>query len=160
MTLRSLLPFGREPLPATDLGGDVFRSLHREIDRVFDDMVRGLPALDIGRSLPRLDVRDTDTGLEVVADLPGMAEGDIDIRLTDNNLIIQGAKKAGADEEKEGWRLHERTYGAFLRTVPLPYAIDAENVTATYDKGVLTIALPKSATARETSRRIEVKTAS
>lgn len=159
MTLRSLLPFGRETMPATDLGGDVYRSLHREIDRVFDDMFRGMPTLGVGRTAPRLDVRDTDTGLEVVADLPGMAEGDIDIRLTDNNLIIQGEKKAETEEEKEGWRLHERTYGSFLRTVPLPYAIEAEKVSATYDKGVLTVTLPKSATAKETSRRIEVKTA-
>ncbi|MGC2856947.1 Hsp20/alpha crystallin family protein [Novispirillum sp. DQ9] len=156
MTLRSLLPFGRETLPATDLGGDVFRSLHREIDRVFEDMFRGMPTLDVGRAVPRLDVRDTDTGMEVVADLPGMDEGDIDIRLTDNNLIIQGHKKVESDEEKEGWRLHERTTGSFLRTVPLPYAIEAEKVTAHYDKGVLTIALPKSPTAKETSRRIEV----
>lgn len=173
MTLRSLLPFGRDMMPATDMskatsgdwGTDVFRSLHREIDRVFDDMVRGSPMLDIGHAIPRLDVRDTDHGLEVVADLPGLDESDIDIRLTDNNLIIQGHKKAEKDSEveggeKEGWRLRERTYGSFLRTVPLPYAVDEGKVTATYDKGVLTIMLPKSPTAKETTRRIEVKKAS
>lgn len=160
MTLRSLLPFGRDVMPATDPGGDVFRSLHREIDRVFEDMMRGVPAWDAGRVVPRLDVRDTETGLEVVADLPGMDEADIDIRLTDNTLIIQGEKKAEKDEEREGWRLRERTIGSFLRTVPLPYAVDEDKVAATYDKGVLTIALPKSAQAKETTRRIEVKKAS
>ncbi len=169
MTLRSLLPFGRDMMPATDMsrdwGADVFRSLHREIDRVFDDMMRGTPMLDVGHAVPRLDVRDTEHGLEVVADLPGLDENDIDIRMTDNNLIIQGHKKAEKDSavegrDKEGWRLHERSYGSFLRTVPLPYAIDEGKVTATYDKGVLTIELPKSPTAKEATRRIEVKKAS
>ncbi|MFA7430702.1 MAG: Hsp20/alpha crystallin family protein [Rhodospirillaceae bacterium] len=156
MTLRSLLPFGRDMVPATDLGGDVFRSLHREIDRVFDDMMRGVPMLDVGRAMPRLDVRDAPDGLEVVADLPGMDEKDIDIRLTDNSLILQGEKKAESDEEKEGWHLHERSYGSFMRRVPLPYGVDEANVSATYDKGVLKITMPKSPTAKETARRIEV----
>ncbi|KJS37220.1 MAG: hypothetical protein VR70_12845 [Rhodospirillaceae bacterium BRH_c57] len=163
MTLRSLLPFGRDMMPATDMsrdwGTDVFRSLHREIDRVFDDMMRGAPTLEIGHAVPRVDVRETDHGLEVAADLPGMDEKDIDIRLTDNTLMIQGHKKAEKEEEKEGWRLRERSYGSFLRTVPLPYAVDEGKVIATYDKGVLTIELPKSPTAKETTRRIEVKKA-
>lgn len=168
--LRSLLPFGRDPTPPAglmDLG-----ALHREIDRLFDDMLRGWPAgsaltsamapgAGIGTHLPRIDLRDAGETVEVRADLPGMEEKDIDLRLTDpRTLIIQARRSAEADTSKDGWHVHERSVGTFLRTVPMPCEIDAEKVTATYDKGVLTITLTKAPDAQATARRIEVTKAS
>lgn len=157
---RSLTPFGREaasPFSLADIG-----SVQREMERLFDDMVRGWPAVGgaMGNApqIPRIDVRDTDKALEVRADLPGMEEKDIDIRLSDNRtLVIKAERQAEEDKSGNGWHIHERSHGSFMRSIPLPCEVNADKVSADYDQGVLTITLPKAPEEQQSARRIEIK---
>lgn len=170
MSLRSLLPIGRESSPRMLADADLVSTLHRDLDRFFDDMLTGLPLA--GRSLwgdgkrswtmmPRIDLHESEEGLDVSAELPGVEEKDVEIELTDDALILKGEKKAETDETDaaKGWHRVERSYGSFLRTVPLPFTVDADKVDATFAKGVLKVHLPRSAEARDKTRKIPVKAA-
>ncbi|MDU8913377.1 Hsp20/alpha crystallin family protein [Aestuariicoccus sp. MJ-SS9] len=144
-------------------------SLRDEIDDLFEDFYRGglaplrrrwkgaMPAL--GALSPNLDVIDKEDELRITADLPGMAEKDIDIEVTDHNLTISGEKKEEKEEgDKEGdYYLSERRFGSFKRSIALPEGIEHDKIEATFANGVLTIRLPKTAEARQPGRKIEVK---
>lgn len=158
MSLRSLIPFGRDPLPMRS-EGDLFTALHRDVDRLFEGMMTShLAPLWADRS-PRVDVRETEKGLEVTAELPGVDEKDVDITLDEGMLTIRGEKKMShetgeAAQEALGLRVSERAYGSFVRTVPVPFEIEDDGVSASFDKGVLKVTLPRSAKAKEKSRKI------
>jgi HSP20 family protein len=159
MSLRSLLPFGREMLP-TRSDGDPFAVLRRDLDRLFDGMMTSsLVPLWSDHMAPRIDVRETDTGLDITAELPGVEEKDVEITLDDGALTIRGEKKMETEKTEEGakgWRMSERAYGSFLRTVALPFEVDDKGVKATFENGVLKVALPRSAKAKEHTRKIPV----
>jgi HSP20 family protein len=91
----------------------------------------------------------------ITADLPGVAESDIDLRLEGDMLIIRGEKRQQRDREEGGYRLVERSSGAFQRGLRLPFEADPESVKADYENGVLTIHVPKQAQ-QERRRRIPV----
>lgn len=151
-------------------------SLREEIDQLFEDFASGWalspfrrrrgslqPAAgtlsDWSVRSPEFDVVEKDGAIEIRADLPGMEEKDIDVKLSDGALTVSGER---TEERKEGeeegnYYLAERRYGAFARTIPIPEHIDRDKVEASFRKGVLTIHLPKTAEAREKSKRIEVK---
>ena len=142
--------------------GDVFQSLQREIDRVFTDFGRGFPTMKgWAPSLNglRLNLSETDKTIEVTADVPGVEPKDISVELHDGVLTIKGEKSAEKDEKNKDYHLFERTYGAFERAVALPAEVDADKVAANFDKGVLTVTLPKLPGAAEKVRKIEVKSA-
>jgi len=160
MSLRSLLPFSQRSrlMPGES---DPFTSLHREINRLFDDFTQGSPWA-AGTELvtfPRVDVRETKNGLDVTAELPGMDENDVTVEMTDQGLVIKGEKKAETEEKDEtaGWHRMERSYGTFMRTVPLPFEVEHEKAEATFDKGVLKVHLPRSPEAQAKTRRIAIK---
>ena len=88
----------------------------------------------------------------------GVDEADIDVTLSQNMLTIKGEKKVEEKEEKDGYYHLERRYGSFSPTIPLPpNTVDQDNVSANFDKGVLTITLPKLEEAQQISKRIPVK---
>ena len=161
MTLRSLLPVGRDRLTA--LKTEPFSSLHREIDRLFDDFARGLPSLTSfgagngGKLMPSIDVVETDKEIEITAELPGLEEKDVQINVADNLLTIRGEKKAEREEKDKDYRIVERSYGAFERTLELPSGVDAEAIKASIAKGVLKVTVPKPAPKQ--AKKIEVKSA-
>ena len=145
--------------------GDPFGALHRDVERLFEDFTRNWPnprgALAVGEGqalMPSIDVHETDNGLEVTAEIPGVDEKDVDVTLSDNVLTIKGEKKSEREEKDEGRVLSERTYGSFQRSFSLPYEVDAARVEATFEKGVLTVSLPKSPETRSKTTRIDVKT--
>ncbi len=156
---RSLLP----KLWGDDKSGDVFSKLHREIDRVFDDFhVRenwpfGTLATGNGKMAPRMDVSETDGALEVTAELPGVEEKDIDVSLADDVLTIKGEKKSETKTEEKDYRMVERTYGAFERSIRLPCQVKHDKIDAAFKNGVLTVKLPKSREAKEKVKKIAVK---
>ncbi len=162
MTLRSLLPVGRDRLTA--LKTEPFSSLHREIDRLFDDFARGFPSLTSfgagngGKLMPSIDVVETDKDIEITAELPGLEEKDVQINVADNLLTIRGEKKAEKEEKDKNYRIVERSYGAFERTLELPSGVDANAIKASIAKGVLKVTVPKPAPKQ--ARKIEVKSAS
>jgi HSP20 family protein len=90
-------------------------------------------------------VTETDKSIEVSTELPGMDEKDIEISVANDVLTIRGEKKAEKEEKNKTYRLVERSYGAFERSLALPPGVNAEAVKASMSKGVLKITLPKPA---------------
>lgn len=147
--------FGR-----SDTGLDMFRSLQRQIDHLFQDFSHGMPQfMESGNGfMPvSLDVAETDKAFEVMAELPGASPEDIDISLKDDMLTIKAEKKAEKDDKQKNYHLHERSYGMFQRSFMLPAGIDSAKVEASFDKGVLKVTLPKLPEAASKMRKIAVK---
>ena len=148
-------------------GGDPFLSLHREMNRLFDDVFRGAPATagqgsGAGNFVNALmNVSETDNEIRITAELPGVTEQDIDVSLDDDVLTIRGEKKFERTEggEKESFHFVERSYGTFQRAIRLPFPINPDQVKASFENGVLTVTLPKTAQAERT-RRIQVRAGS
>ena len=157
MNLKSLIPIGRDRNVAES--GNPFMSLQREIDRLFDDFTRGFPTFGNSKAdlLPSMDVTETDKQIEITAELPGLEEKDVQINVADNLLTIRGEKKAEKEEKDKNYRLVERSYGSFERTLELPDGVNADAIQASIAKGVLTVTVPKPAPAQ--SKTINVKAA-
>jgi HSP20 family protein len=144
-------------------GGDPFLSLHRDVNRLFDDILRdtGLPTTRSqgqGGSFvtARMDVSETENEIRVTAELPGVTEQDIDVSLDGDVLTIRGEKKFERQDDKENFHFMERSYGSFQRALRLPYPVDPEQVRASFENGVLTVTVPKSGQ-QQRSRRIQVQ---
>ena len=105
---------------------------------------------------PRIETSETDQEICVSAELPGMDEKDIDVTLGGDVLTIRARKEAERDEEDRDYHLTERSYGTFVRTLRLPFAVDPDRAEASYRNGVLTITIPKPKQG-EGLHRIEVK---
>ena len=158
MHLRSLIPVGRERSVARS--DNPFMSLQREIDRLFDDFTRGfptLPSLGTTELLPSMDVTETDKQIEITAELPGLEEKDVQVNVADNVLTIRGEKKAEKEEKDKAYRLVERSYGSFVRSLELPEGVNADAIKASIEKGVLKVTVPKPAPAQV--KKIDVKAA-
>lgn len=139
MDLRSPIPVGRSRNIARS--DNPFVSLQREIDRLFDDFTRGFPTFSggVGELLPSVDVTETGKEIEITAELPGLEEKDVPVNLADNVLTIRGEKKAEKEEKDKTYRLVERSYGSFMRSLELPEGVDANAIKASIDKGVLKV---------------------
>lgn len=149
---------------------DPFLDLRQQIDRVFEDFFPGFPGSALSGAgamagpffrhvevSPVVDVAETDNALTITAELPGMAQDDVEITLADGILTLRGEKKAEAEEKEKNYYLLERSYGAFSRSFRLPPTVDQEKCEAKFDKGVLRITLPKTEAARSQVRKIDVQ---
>jgi HSP20 family protein len=146
--------------------GDPFLSLHREMNRLFDDVFRGtsLPTAsgsqgqgDVGTFVnASMNVSETDKEIRITAELPGVTEQDIDVSLDDDVLTIRGEKKFERKDDKENFHFVERSYGTFQRSLRLPFPVDPDQVQASFENGVLTVTVPKTGR-QERSRRIQVQ---
>ncbi len=134
--------------------------LRREMDRLWDDFFGpgrlGLRPFEMEWA-PAVDVAETADKVVVKAEVPGMEPKDIDITLSGEILSIKGEKKSEREEKKENYRLVERSYGSFSRSLRLPAAVDVDQIEAKYDKGVLTVTCPKKEEVKP--KAIEIKTA-
>ncbi len=145
---------------------DPFASFRREMDRLFDEFFGGrtgwgfpFPGTTAGELLPEVDIVETEDAYKVAMELPGVDPADVSIELRGDTLTIRGEKKAEREEKEENRFLVERRFGRFERGIRLPAEIEPDKVEATFDKGVLTIRLPKPETAQKPVKRIEVKAA-
>ncbi|MDP2622119.1 MAG: Hsp20/alpha crystallin family protein [Hyphomicrobiales bacterium] len=143
---------------------DPFSQLQREVDRLFGEFSRGMPALGWpfageGALTPSIDVSETDQSLELTAELPGVEEKDIDVTLSNNLLTIKAEKKAEKESKDKTYHLVERSYGAVRRTISVPFDADPDKVEARFDKGVLKVTLPKPPGAAKKERSIKIKAA-
>jgi HSP20 family protein len=133
--------------------------LRREMDRLWDDYFgsgrRGLQPLT-GEFAPAVDVKETADQVVVKAEVPGMEAKDINISVSGEVLTIKGEKKSEREEKEESYRLLERSYGSFSRSLALPAAVDLDKIEAKYDNGVLTITCPKKEEVKP--KAIEIKT--
>jgi HSP20 family protein len=133
------------------------------MNRMFDDFYRGFDLVPFGRwgegwdvYSPRVDVSETDGKIVVSAELPGMESEDIDISLSEDVLTISGEKRQEKEENGKDYYRTECMYGSFERAIRLPDEVKADEVDATFDKGVLTVTLPKTAEA-QTTKKIAVR---
>lgn len=150
------------PLPGNMISRDPFFSLQRSMNRLFEDAFGGstMPAAgdtgDVYSVMPQMNISENDKEFRVTAELPGVAEKDVDVTLDDDILTIRGEKKVEKKEEKENYHVVERSYGQFQRSIRVPHSVKGDQVQARVENGVLTIVLPKNQ-AQEKARHIEVK---
>jgi HSP20 family protein len=167
MQIKDLIPWARsDKAPETkDREANPIAALQEDMNRIFDNFWNqtGRPFNGVGAlwngTTPRSDVIETDDGLEVTVELPGMAQNDVEVTLTDDMLTVKGEKKIEHQEKKKGYFVSERSYGAFHRSIPLPVGVDTAKAEAIFKNGVLTVKLPQSPEAKAKTKRIEVKAA-
>jgi HSP20 family protein len=146
---------------------DPVGTLRSEMDRLFDTFLGGalptFPSLfgpGVGRGatlMPRMDVRETDKEIIIEAELPGLEEKDISLTLQNGILTVGGEKKSRYDEEKENYRVMERSYGSFQRSLRVPDTVDEDKVAAHFENGILKVTLPKRPELVGSPRKIEIK---
>lgn len=173
MANETKLPVTKSPTaPAT--AGEVwqpFQALRHEIDQIFDDFGNGFwnrPFRSLARlernvnksfSAPAVDVAESDKAYEITAELPGLEEKNIDIKLVNGGLTIRGEKKEETEEKKKDHYVSERRYGSFERYFTLPDGVNADKIEATFKNGVLKVVLPKTEEAQKPAKTISVKAA-
>ncbi len=148
-------------------GSDPFLVLHREMNRLFDDALRGGGVPSGGQGghqsgallIPHMDVGETDKEVRIQVELPGIAERDVEVSLNEDMLTIRAEKKQDRKEEREGVHFSERVFGTFQRSLRLPFLVDADQVQARFENGVLSVTLPKTQQ-QARSRRIQIQGAS
>jgi HSP20 family protein len=128
----------------------------REFDRLFNSVFEG-PGADtraMRRWMPPMDLVESAGEFVLRADLPGLSEGDVKIELEDSTLTISGERKAETETEHDGYLRVERATGTFQRSLTLPKGVDPEAVSASFDRGVLEVRIPKPE--QRKPRRIEI----
>lgn len=149
------------------------RSLRHQIDRLFADFdwpdlrmawprraaAFPQPWPDFGAAVPPVDLVERNGGYELQAELPGLTEKQIEVKLANGILTIKGEKSSERVEDQDDYHLRERSYGLFQRSFRVPANIDADKIDARFDKGVLKVSLPKTAAAIQEERKIDVKAA-
>lgn len=145
--------------------------LHREIDRIFNNVFRGfglspfgfekplLPLMAEGILKPTLDLSATGKEYTITVEIPGVDEKDVKVDISDDTLTIRGEKKQKKEEKEKNYYRIERSYGSFQRVLSLPEDANQDGVTAKFKKGVLTVTIPKKALPESDVKRIEVKSA-
>ena len=176
LDLKSLIPFhheskSREVARQADVAVDPFTAMRREMDRMFDNfLTRSGSMLAAGGSdggsifanagLASLEVKDGEKQMTISAELPGMDEKDVDVRINGDLLTIEGEKKEESEKKEGECTYSERRYGKFVRTIRLPFPAGDQKVEASFDKGVLNIVIEKPAEQQTAAKHIEIKSAS
>lgn len=151
-----------------------FETLRREVDQLFDRFrvpaARTPSPLDTAfphfswqevgfGATPAVDIVEKEQDYEISAELPGLDEKNIEVKLSNGVLMIKGEKKEEREERDKDYYLSERRYGSFSRSFQVPQGVDQSKIEANFAKGVLTIKLPKSTEAMRNDKTIEVKAA-
>lgn len=163
MNVRDLIPWGRQsdriPVNVANSGLETnpIASLHREMNRLFEDAWRAFdaPAWRFGGmgAWPNVELSESDTEVRVMAELPGLTEKDIELMLDDGVLCIRGERRSEERDERRSYS--ECYYGRFERRIPLPGPLREEAVEARFRNGVLTVTVPKAEDALR-ARRIPI----
>jgi HSP20 family protein len=149
--------------PAAAGAWEPFENLRREIDHAFENFHPGSWRWPFGRRelawgmAPAVDIVEKEKAYEITAELPGMDEKNVDVKLSNGMLTIKGEKSEEKEEKKKDYYLSERRYGSFQRSFPVPEGVDPDKVEANFKKGVLTVTLPKTADAQKQEKKIAIK---
>jgi HSP20 family protein len=128
--------------PLRDLAS-IQNEMNRLFGNVFDTPAPGGNGNTLRRWMPAMDLVETEDQFVLRADLPGLSDGDVNIEVEDNVLTVSGERKSEHETSKEGYHRVERAFGSFSRSLTLPEGVDADAVTASFDRGVLEIRIPK-----------------
>lgn len=141
-----------------------FTDLQTEINNLFDGIWPGFNLEPVqrrdlisGTFRPVVDVSETVKSYEIRAELPGLEEKEVELTLSDGTLTLKGEKKFEHEEKKADVHVSERSYGSFRRSFTLPQEADAEKIAAAFDKGVLTVTVPKTKAAQKQAKKIAIK---
>jgi HSP20 family protein len=126
------------------------RLFNDSVNRIFSDSASTRPWT------PNVDIKETENEIVLHADVPGVDEKDIDIKLEDGTLTLKGDRKFEQEKKGEGYHRIERGYGSFVRCFSVPDSVDPEHVKAAYKNGVLTVTLPKKEVAKPRSIKVAV----
>lgn len=139
-----------------------FTQLRHEVDSLIDLFPFRLPMMRFGRfaSAPALDMTETESSYKITAELPGIEPENVEVTFEEGMLRIAGEKKEEREEKERGYRLSERSYGAFERMIQLPSSANADKIHASFRNGLLTVTVPKSAEAKRNIRKININKAS
>jgi HSP20 family protein len=146
MAYQSLTPYRSrsiEPFQQTNQLG----SFYRQANRLFEDMFREIgemPDLSGGILAPNIDVTQSDKETRITAELPGVKQEDVDVSVDNDTLTIRAEKRVEHDADKNTRHISERSFGTFQRSLRLPQPVEAGQVHAHFDRGVLTVTLPRS----------------
>ena len=124
--------------------------LHRLFNTLFEDRNSAVQQ----RWMPAMDLVEADDHFLLKADLPGLSEEDVAIEVRDNALTISGERKAEHERRERGWYRVERSFGRFSRSLSLPDGVDADAISASFDRGVLSVTIPKPE--QRKPRRIQI----
>ena len=133
---------------------DLFRDL-RTVEEEFDRLAGRAFSRDAW--VPPLDVRESTDRFEVTLDLPGLEPDDVQVTFEDGMLTVTGKRQFESEESGDTWHRIERSFGTFARSVRLPQTADTEKIEATFDKGVLTVSVPKTEQARPRTIEVQAK---
>jgi len=152
-----------------------FGSLRKDMDRLFDEFEGGFwsypfrrPIFDMDSfwrhestwaTAPAVDIAESEKAYEITAELPGMDEKNIEVKLVNGGLAIKGEKQEEKEEKKKDYYLHERRFGSFERCFAVSEGVESDKIEASFKKGVLTVTLPKKPEAQKPEKKIEVKAA-
>lgn len=163
MPFESLIPWRSESLAPWRRRGLTddrpFGSLQRAINEMLEDFWQDVPTWpgEARGFRPRIDFSEDEQQYHIAVELPGVKEEDVDVSMTNGTLTIRGEKKEEREDRRRDYYRHERSFGAFYRTVPIPAEVNKEQVSARFRDGVLRLTLPKSKEARESAKQIEIK---
>ncbi|MDX1419866.1 MAG: Hsp20/alpha crystallin family protein [Rubricoccaceae bacterium] len=131
--------------------------LRREMDRLFNDFLPARQGEGASTSvwMPRADLAETDDAWLLSLDLPGLTADDVEVTMEDDTLTVSGERQASRDQQEGRFHRIERNYGRFFRTVQFATPVDADNIEASFEDGVLTIRIAKAEASKP--RRIEVR---
>ena len=107
--------------------------------------------------MPAVDVAETEKAYKIAAELPGLDEKNIEVKLANGVLSIKGEKREEKEEKRKDYYRRERSFGSFERSFQVPEGIDTDKIAASFKNGILSVTLPKSAEAQKQAKRIEVK---
>jgi len=152
-------------LAGRDQPVDPFVGLRREMDYMLHDFTRDWPApppdafSGDGFLSPLVNMSETEAGIEITADMPGVDPRNIELELEDGVLTLRAARAPDRSETDETKRYHlvERASGVFFRRFALPFEVEDGKIEAVLDKGVLMVTAPRAAAAAKQQRRIEVR---
>jgi len=157
----------RQTLPQTNrTAGEttLFPSLQKEMNRLLDQFKSSFPMMDddgqtlfAGSSFPAMDVVETDSAIEVSAEVPGVKEDELEVTISGETLILKGEKSAEHEENEDGYHLIERRYGSFRRQIPLGFTPDDGAVSADFADGILKLSVAKPLAAKAAVQKIDIK---
>lgn len=138
-------------------------SMQRQVNRLFGDYMNQ-PLISwfdadrwfSGAVRPNLDMTETDKAYEVTAEIPGFEQKDVEVKITDGALVLEGKTESETEEKGKTWHRHERRFGSFSRSLSLPASADQEKAKAQLKNGVLTVTVPKKAEAKSAVKKIEI----